>query len=178
MATRQSALLAQKGNHAVGNLNSIKVKTLAHGALVTGADIDNFTLVEVGFDANGERTCKQLSAKDKKAYLIATPEARYMGEDLVDFYNAVGERARLVIPEPGHTRFDTSAFTLNTGVSAVANGLVAHFDVTTKKYILSSAATPHTDYAGSSAQFVVVSNEDDMNYSLGLPTVRLEVSKA
>ncbi|PGZ96955.1 hypothetical protein COE51_16420 [Bacillus pseudomycoides] len=178
MATRQQQILTQKGSHSVGNLSNIKIKTLAHGALVTGADIDNFTLVEVGFDANGERTCKQLSAKDKKAYLIATPEARYMGENLVDFYNAIGERARLVILEPGYTRFDTSAFTLNTGVSAVANGLVAHFDVATKKYILSSAATPHTDYAGSSAQFTAVSNEDDMDYSLGLPLVRLEVSKA
>lgn len=178
MSTRQQIVLTQKGNHAVGNLNNIKIKTVAHGAVVTGADIDNFTLGELGFDANGERTVKQLSAKDKKAYLVASPEARYMGEELVDFYNAVGEPARIVILEPGYTRFDTSAFTLNTGVSEIKNGLVAHFDITTKKFILSDSASAHTDYAGSSAQFVVVSDEDDLEYSLGKPTVRLEVTKA
>jgi hypothetical protein len=178
MATRQSQLLKAKGTHEVGNLNSLKVKTVAHGAIVINADIDQFTLGELGFDANGERTVKQLSAKDKKAYLVASPEARYMGEELVDFYNAVGERARIVVLEPNYTRFDTSAFTLNAGVSAVANGLVAHFDVASKKYILSAAGTPHADYAGSSAQFVVVSDEEDMEYSLGKATIRLEVTKA
>lgn len=178
MATRQSQILKQKGTHEVGNLNNLKVKTLNHGAIVTGADIDNFTLGELGFDANGERTVTQLSAKANKAVLVASPEARYMGEELVDFYNAVGELARIVILEPNYTRFDTSAFTLNTGVTAVANGLVAHFDVATKKYILSAAGTPHADYAGSSAQFVVVSDEDDMEYSLGKSVVRLEVTKA
>jgi hypothetical protein len=176
MATRQQIVLKTKGTHEVGNLNS--VKTVNHGALVITADIDNFTLGELGFDANGERTVKQLAAIANKAYLVASPEARYMGEELVDFYNAVGERARIVVLEPAYTRFDTSAFTLNTGVTAVVNGLVAHFDVATKKYILSTAGTPHANYAGSSAQFVVVSDEDDMEYSLGKVTVTLEVSKA
>lgn len=178
MATRQSQILKQKGTHEVGNLNNISVKTVNHGAIIVNADVDNFTLVELGFDANGERTAKQLAAKGNKAYLVASPEARYMGEELVDFYNAVGERARIVVLEPAYTRFDTSAFTLNAGVSAVANGLVAHFDVTTKKYILSSAGAAHADYATSSAQFVVVSDEDDMEYSLGKATVKLEVTKA
>lgn len=178
MATRQTQILKQKGSHEVGNLNNIKIKTVNHGAIVTGADVDNFTLVELGFDANGERTAKQLAAKGNKAYLIASPEARYMGEELVDFYNAVGERARIVVLEPAYTRFDTSAFTLNAGVSAVANGLVAHFDVATKKFILSAAGTPHADFATSSAQFAVVSNEADAEYGLGKPVVRLEVTKA
>ncbi|MED1863237.1 hypothetical protein P4V41_07195 [Fictibacillus nanhaiensis] len=178
MATRQQIALQTKGNREVGNLNNLKIKTVNHGAIVTGADIDQFTLGELGFDANGERTVKQLAAKGNKAYLVAAPEARYMGEELVDFYNAVGERVRVVILEPGYTRFDTSAFTLNAGVSAVANGLVAHFDVASKKYIVSAAGTPHADYATSSAQFVVVSDEKDMDYSLGKATIRLEVSKA
>jgi hypothetical protein len=178
MATRQQIVLSQKGTHEVGNLNNIKVKTVNHGAIVTNADVDNFTLVELGFNAAGERTCKQLAAKGNKAYLIASPEARYMGEELVDFYNAVGDAARIVVLEPAYTRFDTSAFSLNAGVSAVANGLVAHFDVASKKFILSTSATPHVDYATSSAQFVVVSDEDDMEYGLGKATVKLEVSKA
>ena len=178
MATRQLKALQERGNHSVGNLNSIKIKTVAHGALVTGGDIDNFTLVELGFNSEGERTAKQLSAKDKKAYLIASPEARYMGEDLVDFYNAEGERARIVILEPGYTRFDTSAFSKNTGVTEIKNGQVAHFDPASKRFIISAAGSAHADYADSSAQFIVVSNESDLEYVAGKATVRLEVAKA
>lgn len=178
MATRQLQVLTQKGNHEVGNLNNLKVKTVSHGAVIVNADVDNFTLVELGFNAGGERTAKQLANKANKAYLIASPEARYMGEELVDFYNAVGELARIVVLEAGYTRFDTSAFTLNAGVSAVAAGLVAHFDVTTKKFILSSAGAAHADYATSSAQFVVVSSEDNLEYTCGKALVRLEVTKA
>lgn len=178
MATKTQVSLTQKEYHAIGNLNSLKVKTVANGALVEGANVDNFTLVELGFNADGERTAKQLSAKDKKAYLIASPETRYLGEELGEFYNAVGERSRIVILEPGYTRFDTSAFTKNDGVTTIANGQVAHFDVATKKFIISDPASAHADFSGSSAQFLVVSNEDDIVYTLGQPTVRLEVIKA
>lgn len=178
MATRQFRALQERGNHEVGNLNNIKIKTLAYGAVVTGGDIDNFTLGEVGFGADGERTVKQLSAIDKKAYLVASPEARYMGESLVDFYNAEGERARLVILEPGYTRFDTSAYAKNTEATEIKNGQVAHFDPASKKFIISAAGSAHADYAGSSAQFVVVGAEDDLEYVAGKPVVRLEVTKA
>jgi hypothetical protein len=178
MATRQLAALTQKGNHEVGNLNSLKVKTLAHGAIVDGADIDNFTLVELDFNSDGERVCKQLSNVANKSYLIASPEIRNMGEELVDFYNAVGEHARIVILEPGYTRFDTSAFSLNDGVEEIKNGQVAHFDPATKKFIISDASAPHADYAGAKAKFLVVSNEEDLEYTCGKPLVRLEVQEA
>jgi hypothetical protein len=178
MASRILKALQEVGTHAVGNLNSLKIKTVANGAKVVGADVDNFTLVELGFDGTGERTAKQLANKANKAYLIASPETRYLGEEIADFYNAVGERARIVLLEAGYTRFETSAFSLNAGVTEIANGQVAHFDVTTKKFIISAAGTAHADYATSSAQFVVVSNEEDMEYTLGQPMVRLEVAKA
>lgn len=178
MASRIFKALTEVGTHSVGNLNSMKVKTVAHGAKIIDADVDNFTLVELGFDADGDRTAKQLSAKANKAYLVAAPETRYLGEALVDFYNAVGERARIVILEPAYTRFETSAFALNTGVTEVAKGQVAHFDPATKKFIISAAGSAHADFAGSSAQFLVVNSEDDMEYGLGAPTVRLEVIKA
>ena len=178
MATKTQVSFTQKEKHTVGNLNSLKIKTVANGALVEGADVDNFTLVELGFNVDGERTAKQLSAKAKKAYLIASPEVRYLGEELGEFYNAVGERARIVILEPAYTRFDVSAYTLNTGVTEITKGQVAHFDVATKKYIISNVGAEHADFAGSSAQFLVVSNEDDITYTLGAPTVRLEVIKA
>ena len=172
MATRQLKVLTEKGNHTVGNLNSLKIRTLAHGAIVEGADIDNFTLVELGFNADGERTCKQLSDVTKKSYLIATPEARYMGEELVDFYNAVGEYARIVYLDEG-LRFETSAFELNTGITEIRNGLVAHFNPTTKKFLIHDGT--HVDYANAKAKFLVVSNEEDLEYTNGKELVRFEV---
>jgi hypothetical protein len=178
MASRVLKALQEVGNHAVGNLNSLKIKTVANGAVVTGADIDNFTLGELGFDANGERTVKQLSAIDKKAYLVAAPETRYLGEAMADFYNEVGERVRVVILEPGYTRFESSAFSLNTGVTEVAKGQVAHFDPATKKFIISAAGAAHVDYAGSSAKFLVVNSEEDIEYTFGQPMVRFEVIEA
>ena len=175
MATRQTALLKQRGTHHVGNLNSLKVRTLPHGAKVVDADIDNFTLVELDFEAEtGERVCRQLSDVTKKGYLIATPENRMMGEELVDFYNAVGEYARIVFLDEG-LRFETSAFTLNTDVTEIKNGYVAHFDPATKTFIISNPASPHADYANAKDKFLVVNSEEDLEYTNGKPLVRLEV---
>ncbi|TPG68909.1 hypothetical protein EEL31_10450 [Brevibacillus laterosporus] len=173
MATRQMQVLTQRGNHEVGNLNSIKIRTLAHGAKVIG-EIDNFTLVELGFNAEGERTCKQLSDVENKSYLIATPEARYLGEELIDFYNAENEYARIVHLDEG-VRFDTSAYKLNTGVTEVKEGQVAHFDPATKKFVLSGFSTPHADYTKAKAKFLVVNNEENLDYTCGKALVRLEV---
>lgn len=177
MATQRQAQLTNPAKHAVGNLNSLKVKTLAHGAICT-EDIDNFTLVELGFNADGERTCSQLTDVTKQSYLIASPEVRYMDEGIDEFYNGTGERARIVILEPNYTRFETSAFSLNAGVTEVQNGQVAHFDPATKKFIISDAGTPHVDYANAKAKFLVVNNEEDMSYTLGAAMVRLEVIEA
>jgi hypothetical protein len=176
MASRLLKAMQEVGNHATGNLNSLKVKTLAHGALIEGADVDNFTMVELGFNAEGERTAKQLSDATKKGYLIASPETRYLGEAVTDFYNAVGERARIVILEEGYTRFDTSAFALDVAVTEVEKGQVAHFDVASKKFVIHAGA--HVDYAGAKAKFLVVNNEEDMEYTQGQPMVRLEVIEA
>lgn len=178
MGSRILDALQTQGTHAVGNLNSLKIKTVANGAIVEGAPIDNFSLGELGFNAEGERTVKQLSAKDKKAVLVAAPETRYLGESIANFYNAVGEQVRCVLLEAGYTRFESSAFTLNAGITEIKNGQVAHFDVATKKFIISTSSAAHADFATSSAQFLVVSNEEDIRYTLGQPTVRFEVIKA
>lgn len=182
MATRQLKALQEKGTHAVGNLNSLKVKTVAHGA-ICGEDIDNFTMVQLGFNADGEREAMQLAAVANKSYLIASPEVRYMGEEMVDFYNGQGERARIVVPESGYTRFDSSAYSLDAGdsgagrpaVTAIAKGQVAHFDPASKKFIISDAANAHPDFANADVQLMVVSNEEDIDFTLGAPTVRFEV---
>jgi hypothetical protein len=178
MATRQLTDFTTRGTHAVGNLSNLKIKTVAHGAIVDTADIDNFTVVELSFNANGERIAKQLSDSTKKGYLIASPEIRYMGEEINDFYNAVGEHARIVIFEPGYTRFESSAFDA-TGVSdTVANGQVAYFDTTAKKFKILPANTADATYTAAKLKLLVVSSEDDIEYTLGFPTVRFEVVEA
>jgi hypothetical protein len=175
MASRGIDALKVRGTHNIGALNSLKIKTLANGALVDEANgIDNFTMVELAFDANGERTCKQLAGVDHKTYLIATIERRLETEELVDFYNANGEMARIVIPEDG-LRFQSSAYSLNAGVNAVDKGQIAHFDPTTKKYIISAANAPHADYATSNVKLLVVSDEEDLEYTAGKTLVRFEV---
>jgi hypothetical protein len=175
MASRLLDVLKTTGTHEVGNLNSWKIRVLPNGAIVTGAAIDNFTLVELGFNADGERTCTQLSAVTKKGYLIAAPERRYVdGEQLSDFYNAVDDRARIVILDEA-IRFETSAFSLNAGVTEVVVGYVAHFDPATKKYIISNPASAHASYATAVDKFYVVASENDVDYLIdGKPLVRLE----
>ncbi|MCA1021639.1 hypothetical protein [Halobacillus litoralis] len=173
MATRQFKAHQEKGNHEVGNLSSLKVKTVAHGA-ICGEDIDNFTIVELSHNAEGERVAVQLTDATKKGYLIASPETRYMGEDFVDYYNGEGERARIVILEPHYTRFDSSAFDA-AGVSEIKNGQVAYFDPSSKKFVILPAGTADATYTGAADKFLVVSNEEDIEYTLGKATVRFEV---
>jgi hypothetical protein len=177
MASRLVKAYTTSGTHAVGNINSFKIRVLPYGAKVDTADIDNFTWVELGFNSDGERICKQLATKTTAGYLIAAPERRYIdGEQMSDFYNEVGESARIVLPDLG-VRFETSAYTLNTGVTELANGQVAHFDVTTKKYIISAAGAAHADYATSANQFVVVATDDETIAIDGQTLVRLEITK-
>ncbi|BDR74184.1 hypothetical protein K144316041_p20230 (plasmid) [Clostridium tetani] len=175
MATEFLKSYRRKYNHEVGNLCSWKIRVLPYGALVVDKPIDNFTLVELGFDENGERICKQLSDVKRKGYLIASPERRYLeSESMTSFFNDVEERVRIVFLDEG-IRFDTSAFELNEGVKELKNGLVAHFDPTKKKFIISNGTSAHADYTTARDKFWVVSDEDNMEYLCGKETVRLEV---
>jgi hypothetical protein len=176
MASRGIDALTTRGTHNVGSLNSLKVKTLANGALVDEADgIDNFTAVELGFNDDGERTCSILTDRTSKTYIIATVERRLEGEELVDFYNADGERARIIIPESGYTRFESSNYSLNDGVTAVAKGQLAHWDVASGKWLISAADAAHADYATANLQLLVVNSEDNLEYCNGKALVRFEV---
>lgn len=180
MASGMLDILVQKNRvkHGVGNLNNWNVKVIPQGALVADTAIDNFTFCEIGFNAEGERICKQLTDVTKDAYLIASVERVFdggvLGESLCDFYNAKGERARIVIPESKITRFDTSSFSLNTGVTGAKNGMVAHFDPATKKYIVSDSASAHADYATAKTKLLVVEVENAPIID-GLQTIRFEV---
>lgn len=165
MATQYQNIIATKGAHAVGHMNTMAKNrtTVSHGAEISTADVDNFTIVEdAGYSATTDsKLVKQLSNKANGGYLVTTAERRYLGEDLAQFYNAVGEKANLDVIKPFITRFRTSAYSLNAGVTAPAKGQVAHFDVVTKKFILSASGTPHADYATSKLKFEVMADLDD-----------------
>jgi len=177
MASRIMDAYTTNGTHAVGNLNSWKVRVVPYGAKVATAAIDNFTIGELGFNADGERIVKQLADKANKGVLVAASERRYIdGETMADFYNAVDEQVRTVILDEG-LRFESSAYSKNTGVTTMSNGMVAHFDVATKKFIVSDSGTPHADYATSVNQYVVVATEDETDTIDGQKVVRFEVIK-
>lgn len=162
--------------HAVGNINSWKIDVLQNGAIVATADIDNFTIGELGFNSDGERTVVQLSGNTKVGVLVAAPERRYIeGELMAGFYNAVGERVRVVRLKTG-LHFETSAFTKNSGVTTISNGMVAHFDVTSKKFIISDSGSAHSDYAGAGTKYIVVATDTETTAIDGQSLVRLEVA--
>jgi hypothetical protein len=179
MASRLVDALTTQGTHSVGNLNNFRIKVVPNGAKVITAAIDNFTIGELGFDGTtGERTVVQLSGNTVKGVLVAAPERRFAeGEQLCDFYNAIGELARVVILEPNFTRFETSAYSKNAGVTTLSNGMVAHFDTATKKFIVSASGTPHANFAAAENQYVLIATEDELDQIDGQKVIRLEVTK-
>ena len=182
MATRLLDVLTQEGTHAVGNLNSKWAKHYANGAILTGGNVDNFTIVELdGYDEEGNAKCKKLSDKGHRGYLVTTVEEEQLQdfagfhEGYRDFYNKEGEIVRLTILDDD-VRFETSNFTNDTSnTDGVKKGNVAHFDVTTGKYIISKASAPHADYEASALKFEVVDEDTDLGYAYGIPTIRLKV---
>lgn len=175
MATKAFKALSQKDLHTVGNITSSHdyLQDIPHGAIMT-EDVDNFTLVELGFNADGERTATPLSDITKKGFLVASPERRYLGENLGEFYNGKDERGRILIQKE-YVRFDASNFddTAVSGTGGIKAGHVAHYDITTKKYVISDGT--HADYATAGNKYTVVSEEKDITYTLGQPTVRFEI---
>nr|KEI14163.1 phage virion protein [Clostridium haemolyticum NCTC 9693] len=179
MSTRLYKAISVRGNHEIGNLNTIWAKHIVNGAKLVCEDkdeIDNFTLVELGeYDEEGNLTCKPLSDHKKKGYLLTTVEEEQLmeGETYVDFFNTKDEMVRLTRLETG-VRFETSAIELNAGVKEAKQGMVAHFDATKKKYIISNPLSAHASYAESVNKFNVVSVNTDFGFAFDKQTVRLE----
>lgn len=160
--------------HNVGSLNQWEKNLLNQGAKVEGEAIDNYCLGELGFNEQGERVVKALTDQTKKGVLIASVED-YMEEyeTMAQFYNEVGEWARIVYQTSGH-RFEASNFELANASKPLKNGQVVHYDITKKKYIISNDTTNHADYETAGNKYVVVNVPD---YTLaGLPVVRFEVA--
>ncbi|AEB77386.1 hypothetical protein [Clostridium botulinum] len=179
MATRLYKAMYSRGNHEVGNLNTIWSKHVVNGAkLVCGEkdEVDNFTLVELGdYDENGNLTCKPLSDVKNQGFLLTTVEEEQLmeGETYADFFNEKDEMVRLTRLETG-VRFETSAIELNAGTKEAKEGMVAHFDSTKKKYIISDSKSAHADYANAVNKFAVVGVNTDFGFAFDKQTVRLE----
>lgn len=180
MANRIFEQIFTQGTHEVGVLNSSFSKHIVNGAKLTVADSDNYLLVEdAGFDSEGVRLVKPLTDTTKKGLLLTTVEEEVLFGDAelqgnyTDFYNAVDEMVRPTIQEE-YLHFETSAYSLNTGVTVPAYGLVAHYDVATKKYILSDAGSAHLDYATAGNKYLVVGVATDFGANVGKATIRLE----
>lgn len=175
MATKFTQELKNKGTHAVGHVTSFKRYPVPNGAIVIDADVDNYTIVEkAGYDEAGNLQVKQLSDNTKKGFLVTTPVVLPTGlvNDPEYFFNAVGEKATIEEMKPETTRFETSAYSLNAGVTEAKYGFVAHFDVATKKFIISDPATPHADYNASATKLEIVEPDCD---TFNVPTIRFAV---
>ena len=174
MASRLTDALSVSGNHEIGQLNTKWTVHLANGAKAT-ENMENFTLAEIFYDG-GVLKCKQLTDATKKGYLVTTVEEDQLldGETYTDFYNGKNEVVRLTdVKVQLNSRFETTAFSKNTGVVDIEEGYVAHFDPATKKYIVSAPATLHADHATAINHFEVVDADSEFGYAFDKPTIRL-----
>ena len=124
--------------HNVGNLNNWKKKSLNQGAIAL-SNMDNFTLVQVSFNAAGERVVDHIGAIGTKGWLVATPE-EYMQEyeTISSFYNGTGEKVRIVKMTPG-MRFECSNIILehqDTTLHPIKNGALAYYYHVEKKFVI------------------------------------------
>lgn len=178
MASRLFRAIGQRGNHEIGTLNTKWTKHMANGAMAA-EDFDNYILVEILRDDEGQLTCKPLSDTKKKGYLATTIEEEHLlqvdgiSEEYVDFFNGKGEMVRITdVDAQKNSRFETSAFSANGDIT-IKEGFVAHFDPTTKKYIVSDPTSAHVDYETAINKFEVVHTDSDFGYAFDKPTIRL-----
>jgi hypothetical protein len=184
MSSRVHDAITTVGNHEIGALNTAWAKHMANGAMAI-ENFDNYLLVEIGrdFTPTDDDTvlqCKVLTDSTKKGYLATTVEEDHLlqigdlKEDYRDFYNAAGEMVRITdVDAQKNVRFETSAFSKNVGLSEVKRGYVAHFDPSTKKYIVSDPTSAHSSYSGAANKFEVVDVDTDLGYAFDIPTIRL-----
>lgn len=178
MSSRMFKTIGERGTHEIGQLNTKWTVHMANGA-VASEDFDNYLLVELFYD-EGQLKCKVLTDNTKKGYLATTIEEEDLlqtdgfSEEYVDFFNGKDEMVRITdVDQQKNSRFETSAFSKNTGVTTISKGFVAHFDPTTKKYIVSNPASAHADYVTAVNKFEVVDEDSDFGYAFDKATIRL-----
>lgn len=173
MATSRFNAYLNPTQHAVGSLVSMDkyIMDVANGAIAT-QEMDNYSLVTLAFDAQGERTCTKITAPTDKSYLVAAKEVRFLNEPLTEFFVGTGERTRIVFLNEG-LQIAVSKFTLDATATAITAGLKAHYDVASDSYLIHDGT--QADFATANVKFTVLSNEANLEYTLGVPMVILEV---
>lgn len=152
----------RKNLHNVGSLNNWGKTVLNQGAVAT-ADMDNYTLATLGFDAKGERTATPLADSTAKGVLVASVED-YMKEyeTIRSFFNEKGERVRVVYLESGR-RFECSNVSFeNEDLSThpLKNGQLVHYDAATSKFVISNeTVSGGTGYAAAANKFILVDKD-------------------
>lgn len=159
--------------HNVGSLNQWTKELLNQGAKVAGADMDNYCLGTLGFNAAGERTVTALASNTVKGVLVASVEDYTEYEGISQFFNEVGEMARIVYQSQGR-HFEASNFEKADDAKAIAVGQKAHYDATKKKFVVSNGTADHTDYSAAANKYLVVAVP---SYTLGGQSViRFEIA--
>lgn len=174
MANQKYLDLLKVNTHGVGLVNSSWAKEIVNGAIIS-EDLDNYCLVEFdGFDVEGNRKCKPLTASSVRGLIVSTVEEESLfGEESYqgnynDFFNQGGDIVKLTVQEP-YLRFEVSNF---SGTPKV--GCYAYYDHATKKYVC--VDTPDGTMHASKNQYMVVAKDTDFGANLGgIPTIRLEV---
>ena len=165
--------------HNVGNLNNWNKKVLNQGAIAL-SDMDNFTLVIPSFNAAGERVVDHTGGIGVKGWLVATPEDYMKGyETISSFFNATGERVRIVKMNPG-LRFECSNIQLenpDTNLHPIRNGSVAYYNARDKKFVIcnENPVNGGVGYPLAANQLVLV-DKDCVSID-GQPVYRFEVTK-
>lgn len=131
------AISKERVIHSVGNINSGKVRTVNHGC-VAKVDLENYSLVKLSFNAEGEREMDYISALTDETYLVCASEEMYVvggvKDSFSDFYVGAGEKARVIHLEKG-VRFEVSNFEADADVTP-AKGHYAEWDTAKKKYVI------------------------------------------
>lgn len=169
----------RKNLHNVGSLNNWGHDVINQGAKIDGGNIDNFCLVTLEFNTNGERIAKALAATTNATpYMVATPEDYMEGyETISSFFNADGERARIVKLETGR-RFECSNVSFedqDLTANPLKNGQLVHYDATTKQFVISNKTkTGGANYSTAGNKFVLV--DKDCVVLDGIQVYRFEVA--
>lgn len=173
MSSEMLKILKNKGNkHSVGSINTIKFRMVNQGA-ICAEDLDNYMIVDTGFNDEGERTCSLVADETKRGYLLASPEnvMADLGENLASFFNEKGERGRLVILDFG-LRFECSNVVANDKSTPIKVGQLAYFDPSKKAFVVITKGE-EAKLSTAAHKFMVV--DAQANTLAGLQTIRLEV---
>lgn len=150
--------------HSVGQINSSSPLVVTVPFVKASADIENYTIVELSYNGNGERVASTLADVTHDGYLASAIEVMYDNELLREFYVGNGEYFRVIKLQKG-LRFESSSYS-----GTVAVGSFAHFDPTTKKFVIDGA----TQSATAKNIFQVVASVP-YDWSVGAVSVRFEV---